>query len=77
MSKFKTGDIVRIVNYGHRYWETVDGEVYVRDMNPDLVGQVVVIEKVSITQEIPHYSVIGVSKSAWYNEDQLELIEYE
>ena len=77
MSKFKTGDIVRIVNYGHRYWEIIDGEVYIRDMRPDIVGQVAVVEKVTVTQERPQYVLIGASKSAWYNEDQLELIEYE
>lgn len=54
-------------------YKEVDG-VYWIDLNPELVGQEGVIVTVSNTQNIPKYSLSGPNKTAWYNEDQLELI---
>lgn len=84
---YATGDKVEVINYGHPYWSkelNTDhplnylGKVeygYYYDMSPELVGKQGIIEKVSITQGIPQYSLIGIpGKTAWYDEKQLKLI---
>lgn len=88
-SKFKTGDKVRIIQYGHRIWFSHDmpkpGFKYpilgvsehfeVRDMSPELVGQEGIVEKSEVTQGRIQYILQGIKgKSAWYDEKQLELI---
>lgn len=95
MSKFKSGDKVKIILYGHLYWifkkeygiyfkegyastkkpkhiykETED--VYLIDLQPELVGQKAIVDKTSEGDTI--YKLIGPNKVAWYNEEQLELI---
>jgi hypothetical protein len=85
MTKFKVGDQVKIVNYGHLYWtqEVEDTPYYHRpegggcwyDMSPGLVGKVGIIVEAHKTQGIDNYSIKGEpSKKAWYHNDQLELI---
>lgn len=52
-----------------------DENVYICDWQPQLVGMEGVVEKCVITQGIPGYSLSGINgKSAWYDEEQLELI---
>jgi hypothetical protein len=86
--KYKVGDEVVIVGYGHRFWsyDPVPGcnfpvlydnkeEGYkVYDMSPELVGQKGTIDDAHLTQGIPTYSVNGPTKHAWYDEQQLELL---
>lgn len=87
--KFNTGDRVRIIKYGSLFWENktvgqpstnlpVVGEtetVFFKDMNPELVGQIGIVEKFTITQGNVKYALQGLSKHAWYDEGQLEIVE--
>ena len=43
-------------------------------MSPELVGQEGFIDKVTKTQGEYKYAINGLSKYAWYNEDQLEKV---
>lgn len=85
-NKFNIGDTVIIVNYGSVIWRSKDeigdlnfpiihktSHMIFYDMNPDLVGQIAVVDKVIKTQGKYKYSLKGVNKTAWYNENQLEL----
>lgn len=90
MLKFKNGDHVRIINYGHFYWAHKEfynslkltfpvirqiGDVLHLDMMPELIGRTGVIKQASNTQNIPTYSIEGIKeKHAWYHENQLELV---
>lgn len=82
--KYNTGDRVRIVNYGHKI--SVHPEMlhympkcpvigkdqsggYVIDIDPRLIGREGIIEK----EFMGEYSIKGIG--AWYNPDQLELIQ--
>lgn len=85
------GDKVKIINYGHLIWEDKDipeiqkinkptyyDDDFVRfiDIQPELINQKGLIDKVEITQNIPRYSISGIyGKSAWYMEDQLKMIK--
>ena len=84
-SKFKTGDKVRVIKYGHPYWSwqkmpgmkmlSKDKSPYWYDKSPELVGQEGVIDKVTKTQGNYKYSINGIKgKYAWYDEDQLEKV---
>jgi len=87
-TKFKVGDQVKIINYGHPIWahnsETmpisfpviwVGDDTKVYDMSPELIGQTGVIDKVNITQGKDGYSINGINgKLDWYNNDQLEFL---
>lgn len=88
MNKFKVGDKVRVVKYGHPLWESKkdpqpcsfpiiqeseSGGCWIKDMSPELVGQIGVVDEVSLTQGRYQYGIDGIKgKHAWYNEDQLE-----
>lgn len=82
MSKYKVGDKVKIVNYGHLMWShkkmsfpvvSEDGGIVWMDMSAELVGQEGVVNKITITQGNPEYGIDGIKgKCAWYNENQLE-----
>lgn len=74
--KFKKGDEVMIVNYGHRIWsyEPMAEGYKVYDINPGLIGQKGIIDNAHLTQGIPTYSINGPTKHAWYDEQQLELL---
>lgn len=88
--KFGTGDKVKIVNYGapvwfnkrdkmsKNLWPTIkeDKNFVMKDMSPEVVGQEGIVKLCALTQENkPQYSLDGIKgKSAWYEEEQLELI---
>lgn len=86
--KFKVGDEVVIVNYGHLFWSRMPlpgcnfpvlfenkKEGYVAyDMHPDYVGQKGTVTDAHLTQGIPRYALEGPGKVAWYNEEQLKKI---
>ena len=81
-AKFKVGDQVKIINYGHLMWgryKKVDGEYKhspeTWDMQPKIIGQIGVISQVKITQDTAGYVIDGIpNKSAWYEDGQLELV---
>jgi len=79
--KYKTGDRVEIINYGHAMWEAIPGskdKVNVTDMQPQLVGKKATISECTESQpgyeryslDIDNYGYI-----AWFGLDQLKLIE--
>ena len=83
--KFKVGDKVRVVNYGHPIWsfdemdlpliqEQEDSKWKVYDLNPELIGQEGTVVDAHLTQDIPRYALEGPRKYAWYDEKQLELL---
>lgn len=86
-SKYKVGDKVEIVNYGHIIWQSKhsgeakmdlklhseDKDIWFFDSNPELIGKVGIITKKT---QRGAYSIDGIpGKSAWYGEDQLKLIK--
>lgn len=83
MTKFKIGDMVRVVNYGHPILMSPDmlaqtsfpviGGRWV-DIDKDVVGQTGVVVEAQVTQGRSQYAVEGPSKHAWYDDEQLELI---
>jgi len=76
MTEFKVGDQVEIVNYGGLIYEKGDdGALHARDLLPYIIGQRGIIVKAKTTQNIDNYSIDGIpSKTAWYQNDQLELV---
>lgn len=89
MTKFKVGDQVKIINYGHPFWWNPKSGIpklnlpiiqeneslTVFDMSPELVGQIGIISQATTTQEIDQYAIEGIKhKHAWYTNDQLELV---
>ena len=76
-SKFKIGDKVRIIGYGHLFWsydKPSDKIPTWYDMSPELVGQIGIIANITNTQGIPKYALKGPNKYAWYDEKQLEKV---
>jgi hypothetical protein len=87
-SKFKIGDKVKVVNYGHLMWvnKKIGGkfnlpivketETYVcYDTNKGIVGNSGIVKDVKETQGFFNYSLSGIKgKSAWYTEDQIEIV---
>lgn len=86
-SKFKVGDEVVIVKFGHRFWSYEDQSSYAKllfkcdeekygvyDALPELVGQKGIIDGVNLCQGRYSYSLTGPNKHAWYDEQQLEKI---
>ena len=84
-SKFKAGDKVKVINYGHLYYSSTEG---IKDASPYIVGQKGIVRGSyfdlfptfcvnDTTDRNKHiYDVDGIPrKCAWYNEDQLELIK--
>lgn len=82
--KFKIGDNVRIVNYGHPIWswgemkcfkliEKSKNGMFWYDICPELVGKKAVVDGLSETQGKHSYFLAGVNKHAWYSDNQLEL----
>ena len=81
MAKYKVGDQVEIINYGHKMWRNekmVDGEIIQLketewfDMFPEKVGLVGIIIEAHETQNRDMYSLYGIG--AWYYNDNLKLI---
>lgn len=69
---FKVGDYVRVVNYVRKGWVNNGGVVSEVDFSPERIGTTDFIEQITGTQgEIR----VALSKSAWYNLDQLEKID--
>jgi hypothetical protein len=55
-------------------YETED--YYVWDMTPSVIGQSGIVKTAMVTHGVPAYSIDGIKgKSAWYDEQQLELVE--
>ena len=87
MTKYKVGDKVRIVNYGHKVWmyqKMVDGkiieldEVEWYDMCPERVGMLATIRKVTVTQGIDKYGLTTeLGNISWFHNNQLELVKDE
>ena len=91
-AKFKKGDKVKVIKYGHLIWEHKSSEALVSafptvfeddtfrylDMCPVEVGKTGTVTKISLVQGIYNYTLKGqVNKKAWYDEQQLELINTE
>lgn len=66
---------MRIVNYGHRVLLRKGLEVDWFDLSPELIGKEGVVSEVSEMQGVSVYALTGLSKTAWYLENQLELIQ--
>ena len=87
-SKFVIGDKVKVINYGHPICMSKNSGVEVKfpviyeddkviwyDMNSGVVGKVGVVTDVKETQGMIGYSLSEIAgKTAWYDEDQLEII---
>ena len=70
---FKVGDWVKVVNYGSIGWINRGGGIVDElDSAPHLIGTVDYIEEIHETQGNIR---VSLSKSAWYNLDQLEKTE--
>lgn len=83
--KFKIGDRVKVVNYGHAVWSCCDDmalplirpasskdDSWVFDMNRAVVGKKGIVVEVL---DSGSYALSGIpEKTAWYNEDQLQLV---
>lgn len=85
MSKFKVGDKVKLVNYVHPIHSFNEPDEMLKgmkiifddgkghrvvDLSPERLGSEDIITEVINSQGKDSYSL---SKSAWYNENQLEL----
>lgn len=83
---FGIGDKIKIVNYGSLCWMSkelgkqtsfpkIKGVKDCYDSRPDLIGEIGLVSEVTLTQNQFQYAIVGVSgKSAWYSEDQMEMI---
>ena len=85
-SKFKKGDKVKIVKYGHLIWEHKSSEALISafpvvfedenlrylDLEPEIVGKKDIITKIQQVQGKYSYSLRKLG--SWYSEQQLELI---
>lgn len=77
----KVGDKVRVVKYGHILimgeYEQSLGFPYKYDINPSIIGKEGVIVEIKTSKDLPtQYELSGIpEKVAWYNEDQLVLLE--
>jgi len=78
--KYKTGDRVEIINYGHAMFEAIPGskdKVNVTDMQPQLVGKKATVVECSEPQpHFEHYSldIDNYGYIAWFGLDQLKLV---
>ncbi len=84
-NKFEIGDKVEVIRYGHLIRTSKSSRIELpviheeensvwRDMLSDIVGRVGVIKKVTETQGESKYSIDGIyGKTAWYDEEQLEM----
>lgn len=72
---FAIGDKVKIVGYGSIGVDEVEGQMVVRDWQPQIVGKVGIVCEVNTIQASFQYAIKGIEgKIAWYNEDQLEMV---
>lgn len=69
---FGIGDKVKIINYGHYFYDPMLGNC---DMIPEIVGCEGLIKEVSNSQGDYMYSLHGVpKKQSWFMENQLEMV---
>lgn len=73
-SKFNVNETVKVVNYGHLVWIHEKGVAIERDLLPELVGRIATIKEKLCTQGKWKYALNGLTKTAWYDEKQLEKI---
>jgi hypothetical protein len=88
-SKFNIGDKVRVIKYGHLSFmakslhvsqpiiKNMSDGYYLVDSAPELVGRVGIVSVVGhhLQNDGYEYTLNGIpQKHAWYNEEQLELI---
>ena len=74
--KYKIGDPVEIVDYGHLIYMNKNGKAISHDITPNIIGKKGIIASTSNTQNIPTYAIDGIpGKHAWYDENQLKLTE--
>lgn len=75
-NKFDIGDKVKVVGYGSLMWTNHgDGKVTYKDMRPEMVGQTGIVSIAKECQGMWNYALVKIEgKSAWYNEDQLEMV---
>jgi hypothetical protein len=87
-AKFSIGDKVKIINYGAMCWISSEfafsskglktlkeeGDYIICDTYPELVGKEGIISEVTKTQGEWQYAINGLTKYAWYDEEQLEMI---
>lgn len=75
--KYKQHDIVKILK-GHIIWQRLNGRVFTKDIQSELIGELAKICKKTITQNQVKYSLRLLNNSkyiAWFNEKDLELIK--
>lgn len=75
-NRFDIGDKVKVVEYGSLVWiNHGEGAISYKDISPDLVGQIGIVSIVKECQGRWDYALERIKgKSAWYNEDQLEMV---
>jgi len=87
--KYRVGDSVKIVKYGHPVWEhkaaypdpykgrcpiIFENEQFrVLDIAPELIGRSGIVVIATLTQGQAMYSIDGIG--SWYVNNQLELID--
>jgi len=88
--KFRIGDKVEIIHYGNLMMEHKNSmcsfyhksmpivkqhvDFFLYDTQSELVGQQAIVVKALEGQSGYQYELTGVSKAAWYDEDQLKMI---
>lgn len=86
--QIEVGDKVRIIKYGslawirdpklyYKIWPILrkDGDIMVCDTDPQLVGQIGIVDKITETQGHIQYALSGIKgKCAWYDVKQIELV---
>lgn len=82
--EYKVGDHVEIINYGSIIYSKsnllfksigVCGSLQIYDMSPELIGKQGIIDGSSTVQGRTTYSISGINKHAWYDKQQLKLID--
>lgn len=79
-TKFKVGDKVEIIKYGHLVWVQERGVAGEKDLLPELIGKQGIIIKAnaidySSFKGRDQYSIDGIpAKIAWYDNEQLKLV---
>lgn len=78
MTKFKVGDQVKVVGYGHCVITGINEsgtDAKIIDLSPEAVGQIGIISQAREVQRIDQYAIEGIKgKHAWYQNGQLELV---
>ncbi len=74
MTKYKLGDQVKIVNYGHLYFGEESKQAV--DIAPHSIGQIGIVTEAEKVLGVDKYSLAMPSncKQSWYDNGQLELV---